>query len=411
MTITMNDSPVSSIVEMEDFLQGSNPVQFQAQGRAEVYRWMSETINKVGYFKLARQDRGVAIRYLAKMSGYSETQTKRLIGKKRDRGCLELSPDWGRKNTFQRVYTDADVEALAETDNLHRRPTGQALQKIFQRMFSVWKDERFARLQHVSLGHIYNLRGTERYRGRALLYTKTDPAAVPIGERRKPQPYGQPGFLRVDSVHQGDLDKEKGVYHVTLVDEVTQWQVQVCVEGISHSFLLPALRTALAQFPFRIVNFHSDNGSEYINQRVAKLLNELAVGQTKSRSRHCNDNALAETKNKITRKWVGYGHIPRRYAPAINLWYETWFNAYLAFHRQCAYPTVYTDPRGKQRKRYETYLTPYEKLKTVESWVQYLALGTTEQQLESTSLAHSDNEFARLMGESKRQIWKTFRQH
>lgn len=396
---------------MEEFLQGSSLVQIQAQDRTEIYRWMAETINKVKYFKLKRRDKGVAIKYLTKMTGYSEIQTKRLIKKKKDKGCLKLSPDWGKKNTFAKVYTEADIETLAETDNLHHRPTGQALQMIFKRMFNLFKDEKFVRLQNISLGHIYNLRVTERYKGKALIYTETDPVNVPIGERRKPQPYGKPGFLRVDSVHQGDLDKQKGVYHITLVDEVTQWQIEVCVKGISHHFLLPALRAALAEFPFKIENFHSDNGSEYINQRVAKLLNELIIHQTKSRSRHCNDNALAETKNKIIRKWIGYGHIPKRYAPAINLFYQTYFNIYLNFHRQCAYPTIHTDSKGKQKKKYETYLTPYEKLKTLGNWTQYLAPGRTQKELDDVSLAHSDNEFARLMNEAKKQTWETFKHH
>ena len=396
---------------MDGFLQGSGQIVLQAQDRTEIYRWMAETINKIKYFKLKRREKGVAIKYLTKMTGYSEIQTKRLIKKKKDKGCLKLSEDWGKKNTFQKIYTESDIELLAETDNLHHKPTGQALQRTLKRMFEKFKDEKFVRLRNISLGHIYNLRGTERYKGKALIYTETNPVSVPIGERRKPQPYGKPGFLRVDSVHQGDLDKQKGVYHITLVDEVVQWQIEVCVKGISYQFLLPALKAALLEFPFKIINFHSDNGSEYINQRVSKLLNDLVIDQTKSRSRHCNDNALAETKNKIIRKWIGYSHIPKRYAPAINRFYQTYFNVYLNFHRQCSYPTVYTDDKGKQRKKYETYLTPYEKLKTLENWTQYLAPGRSEKELEDISLVHSDNEFAFLMNEAKRTIWKTFKHH
>jgi transposase InsO family protein len=50
----------------------------------------------------------------------------------------------------------------------------------------------------------------------------------------------------------------------------------------------------LDAFPFVIKGFHSDNGSEYINKRVAKLLEKLLIEFTKSRARHTNDNALAE---------------------------------------------------------------------------------------------------------------------
>ena len=86
-----------------------------------------------------------------------------------------------------------------------------------------------------------------------------------IGERRRPEPNGQPGYLRVDTVHQGDLDGVKGVYHINAVDEVTQWQVVGATAQISEAWLKPALEAMLAQFPFRIFGFHSDNGSEFIN--------------------------------------------------------------------------------------------------------------------------------------------------
>jgi hypothetical protein len=398
---------------MEEFLKSSKHLELKAQGRQEVYDWISKQVNRIKYFKLDKKEKSITINYLVKISGYSKIQIKKLLGRKYRKGTLKLtlSNTWGKRNTFTKVYIEADIELLAETDNLHRRPTGQALQGIFKRMFEKFKDEQFIRLQNISLGHIYNLRGTARYKGRALFLTKTDPVNVPIGIRKKPQPYGKPGYLRVDSVHQGDLDKQKGVYHVNLVDEVTQWEIVVCVEGISEYFLIPALEKALCSFPFNILNFHSDNGSEYINYQVADLLERLVVKQTKSRSRHSNDNGLAETKNKIIRKWNGHSYIPKRFAPAINLWYESHFNTYLNFHRQCAYPTTYTDDKGKQKKKYETYLTPYEKLTTLENWTQYLAQGRTQKELDDISLALSDNECAKQMNEAKRQIWKTFKHH
>lgn len=48
----------------------------------------------------------------------------------------------------------------------------------------------------------------------------------PIGVRKAPTPNGRAGWVRIDSVHQGDLDGIKGVYHITCVDAVSQWQVQ-----------------------------------------------------------------------------------------------------------------------------------------------------------------------------------------
>src|SRR5204863_3360545 len=123
----------------------------------------------------------------------------------------------------------------------------------------------------------------------------TRPTQVAIGERRKPDPRGQPGFIRVDTVHQGDLDGVKGLYHINAVDEVTQWEVVGATAQISEAWLIPVLTDMLAQFPFRIRGFHTDNGSEFINQAVSELLNKLLVEQqTKSRPRHSNDNGMAE---------------------------------------------------------------------------------------------------------------------
>ena len=88
---------------------------------------------------------------------------------------------------------------------------------------------------------------------------------------------GRPGFIRIDTVHQGDQNGVKGVYHINAVDEVTQWEVVACVPRISEAWLEPALRQLLAHFPFRILGFHSDNGSEFINYTVEELLKKLLI--------------------------------------------------------------------------------------------------------------------------------------
>jgi len=91
------------------------------------------------------------------------------------------------------------------------------------------------------------------------------------------------------------------------VDELPQFQVICAVEKISEAYLLPVLETIMAAFPFVILGFHSDSGSEYINlhgipgyahNQVAKLLEKLRIEQTKSRSRQTNDNALRDKHQK-----------------------------------------------------------------------------------------------------------------
>jgi hypothetical protein len=188
------------------------------------------------------------------------------------------------------------------------------------------------------VSHLYNLRKSIPYTRHRHHFEKTQPKPSKIGERRKPQPHGKPGYIRIDTVHQGDLDKQIGVYHINAVDEVTQFEVMFTVEKISEIYLIPALEQLLETFPFTMLGFHSDNGLEYINKRVADLLEKLLIEFTKSRSRHSNDNALAERKNgAVVRKLFGYSHIPQRWAPLINRFNQQYLNPYLNFHRPCAW--------------------------------------------------------------------------
>ena len=169
---------------------------------------------------------------------------------------------------------------------------------------------------------------------------------VKIGERIKPESEGRPGYIRVDTVHQGDLNEEKGAYHINAVDEVTQWEIISSVEKIAEYYLEPALAVMLEGFPFVIRGFHSDNGSEFINKTVAKLLNKLLIRFTKGRPRHSNDNGLVESKNgSVVRKQLGYAHIPQRYAAAIDCYLRDFLNIYINFHRPCFFAVWKTPSR------------------------------------------------------------------
>jgi hypothetical protein len=238
---------------------------------------------------------------------------------------------------------------------------------------------------------------------------------VAIGERRKPQPGGQPGYLRVDTVHQGDLDGVKGVYHINAVDEVTQWQVVGSVAAITQAYLEPVLQGILRQFPFPIRSFHSDNGSEFINESVSGLLKRLLIEQTKSRPRRSNDNGLVESKNgAVIRKHMGYGYIAAEHAEDIMMFYQHHFNPYLNFHRPCGQPELILDPRGKHKYVYRRYATPWEVLRELLPAApenqSYLKPGLSIQALDQTAQAHSDTESARRMQEAKRQLFLGFRQ-
>ena len=409
MTLGMNDDNVTSIAQLKEFLKLSNSARFTSKDQAQTYAWIGHTLGKFRYTHLRKKDKGVVKRYVISMTGYSETQIDRLIARKKQIGVIVKKTR--TQPTFTRIYTPADIALLVEVDNAEGRRTGGALRKTLVDMFQVYADIRFKRLSNISISHIYNLRGTRQYESGSLTYTKTNPTLVAIGIRKKPVPEGKPGYLRVDSVHQGDLDKEKGVYHLNLVDEVTQAEIVVTVEVISEQFLIPALEDALSQFPFHVLGFHSDNGSEYINKRVAELLQKLLIEQTKSRPRHTNDNPHAEGKNNfVIRKHFGYTHIPKKYASLINEFNRTHLNPYLFFHRQCAFADEVIDERGKIKKVYKTYLTPCEKVLSIENIEKYLKPGVTKESLRTDLMKKTHLAAAKEMQTAKDILFATIRQ-
>jgi transposase InsO family protein len=417
MVINMNESRLSTIAQLQDFLAGSAQIEFTAHDStdSERYAHISRVLKRFDYPQLKRADQGVVLLYLRRTSGYSRSQITRLVAHWRG-NRLATTPLAKRYKApcapFQRKYTCEDVALLARTDRANEGVCGAALVHLFRRALDVYQDARFARLAGLSCSHLYNLRKTADYQRERVCFTKTRPVCNPIGVRRAPRPEGRAGYVRIDSVHQGDLDGMKGVYHITCVDSVCQWQVEACVEGISELFLLPVLQSIIDQYPFVLEGFHSDNGSEYINRRVAELLNKLRIEQTKSRSRHSNDNALAESKNaSVVRKHMGYSHIPGHFAPAINRFYEATFNPWLNLHRPCLFALEVVDAKGKIKKRYphDRVKTPLEALALLDAQgLAKLKPDQSVQQLQAQALRQTDLAAAEDMRRAKLALFESF---
>jgi len=401
----MNDGQIETIEQVKRFTEGSEEVAFKGLTVQEKYYWIEEVLVRFKYPGLKRAEKGVIRRYIQKVTGYSGSQVSRLIGGYRRTGHLKKAKYL--RHRFPRKYTAEEVRLLAKTDELHDYLSGPATKKIMEREWAVYGHGDFRNICRISIAHLYNLRRSHLYRSISRRYTRTKPAVVKIGERARPAPGGSPGYIRIDTVHQGDLNGEKGVYHINAVDEVTQWEVVASVEKIAESYLVPVLESMLAGFPFVIRGFHSDNGSEFINKTVAKLLNKLLIRFTKSRPRHSNDNGLVESKNgSVVRKHLGYAYIPQAGAEALNQYHRVFLNPYINFHRPCFFSVSVTDHRGKVKKiyPYREVMTPYEKLKSLPEAARSLRQGVTMAKLEDIASQMSDNEFAERMVKARSNL-------
>lgn len=411
-TIIMRDTHITDIKDIQSLAAVAPEFEFGLRTKQERYLWLEQTLRKFGYHRLMKRGRGTMRAYLTRMTGLSPAQLSRLIERHRLTGRLTLRYDVSRRNGFRRKYDTTDISLLIATDAAHDHVSGEATKRILEREYRVFGRHEYRTIAGISKSHIYRIRKDSRqYRSSEARYlARTRATSVAIGVRAKPRPNGEPGFLRVDTVHSGDLGKRKGAYHINIVDEVTQWEMIATVPAISEHFLEPVIEELIARFPFVIHEFHSDNGSEFVNHVVARLLTRLYVRLTKSRARYSNDNALVESKNgAVVRKLYGHAHIPAAQAPFINEFNRAWVNTYLNFHRPCAFPETVVDAEGKQRKRYRAWRTPYEALRSLREAERYLKPGITFTELDRVALAMSDNEYAKKMQEAKVALAKQLR--
>lgn len=403
----MTNSKNLCLSAIGDFMSNPPIIHFKSVSKKDRDEWIQKVIMDHKYLKCSRSDKGMLRRYIRRMTGISKSQLTRLIAKYRKRGTLK--PREYIRNKFEKIYTMGDIEVLADLDNAHECLAGPATITIMQEDYVHFEKTEYERLRNISVSHLYRLRMTDRYRFRSTTFTKTNPTKVSIGDRRKPRPEGKPGYICVDTAHQGDKEGEKGVYHINMVDMVTQMEFIGAVKAISKKYMKEVLAKLLDKFPYTIIEFHADNGGEYINYVVAKLLNDLVIELTKSRSRKCNDNALIESKNgSIIRKHMGYIHIPRANAGLVDEFYQKYFNDYLNYHRPCAFAEIKIDKRGKEIKTYpkENYMTPYEKLKSIENAEQYLREGVTFRELDKIAYAESHTDYAKKMQNAKQKLFK-----
>lgn len=403
MTIRMENLEGLTLAEMKKFVENNRHLGCEAMPTEAAYPLIERVLKRQQYRRLSKGQRGVVRRFLAKVSGRSRAQVTRLIRRWLDHRRVERKEV--QRTCFARRYTAPDVALLAKVDAAHEDLSGPAVRHIVEREFRVYGKSEYARLSGISVSHIYNLRHSEGYRKIRVHVQHTQARQVSIAERRKPDPKGRPGYLRVDTVHQGHQDGQAGPYHINAVDTVTQWEVVGCAETIAESHLLPVLEAILHQFPFRILGFHCDNGSEFINHLVVKLLNKLLVEEfTKSRAYRTTDNALVEGKNgAVVRKHIGYGGIEARQAEEFQKFYTACFNPYLNYHRPCGFATVTSDRRGRRQRRYrqQDYRTPYEKLTSLTDWQKHLKPGLKAEQLERDAKRMSDTEAAQRMQQEK----------
>lgn len=406
----MKNAPlISSIEQIKKYLKTNKDleIKYEIPSVRDKYEFVKQIKWSIKYVSLNLSDKFYVLNYLKYFTGYSKSHLKRLI-KKAVKGKLVYNPN-RRRNKFAKKYFPTDISLLIKTDIAHECLSGEATRRILKREYAKYGKVDYATISQISSSHIYNIRNDNlQYNSSsARFHKRTQAIQTNIGIRKKPKPNGKPGCVRIDTVHQGDLCGNKGVYHINLVDEVTQYELIATIPRITEKYLKPVVEELLKIFPFVIFEFHADNGSEYINHWTSKLLNKIHVELTKSRSRHSNDNALVESKNgSVIRKFYGRNYIEKKWANKINQFNRKYLNIYLNYHRPCGFAEDKIDKKGKLRKKYNQWITPYEKFKSLKNAEEYLKTNFSFAEMDKIANEKSDNDFAEEMMKEKRKTFK-----
>ena len=209
--MTLCTERIRTLDDIRAFLGGNEAADITPHDREAAYAFIERALVRFRYhLGLSRAGKGRVREFLAKVTGYSDSQLSRLIAQQRRTGRIRDHRLRPPARPFATVYTTADAVLLAEVDEAFGQPSGPAIKRILWRQYHVFGDERFERLARISNGHIYNLRGRRAYRSARTTFRATRGAISSIGKRRRPRPEGRPGFVRVDTVHSGDRGRREG---------------------------------------------------------------------------------------------------------------------------------------------------------------------------------------------------------
>lgn len=179
------------------------------------------------------------------------------------------------------------------------------------------------------------------------------------------EPATTPGVIEADTVaHCGPTFQGEFARTLTMTDLVTGWTENASIRNNASKWIVKAVADLEEMFPFPLVVFDSDNGSEFINHDVADWLQERDIAQTRSRPYKKNDQATMESKNNhVVRKHAFYWRYDT--TAELALLGELWplVSMRLNFFTPTKKPTGYaTTADGRRKRLYDNPKTPWQRV-------------------------------------------------
>lgn len=332
---------------------------------------------RVQYRKASREDKGAILDQVVATTGMGRSTARRML-------TGAALPDPGeqidRRSLKPRGYSDDARALLVHVWALMGLPCGKYLVVMLEQWLPLLAEAGDLEHPFATEAALIELRAMsaatvdrylkparERMRVKGISTTKPSPLlrnSISIRTCADEAPQ-RPGVIEADTVaHCGPTLIGEFARTLTMTDIVTGWTENCSVRNNAARWIVAGVGQLTERFPFPMLTFDSDCGSEFINHEVAAWLQARDIEQTRSRPYQKNDQAHVESKNNhVVRKHAFYW---RYDTPAeLDLLSRLWqlVSLRLNFFTPTKKPTGYTTTADGRRKRiYDKPATPWQRL-------------------------------------------------
>jgi transposase InsO family protein len=174
----------------------------------------------------------------------------------------------------------------------------------------------------------------------------------------------RPGALQGDLVlHCGESTRGRYCATLVAVDVATSWTELQALADLHHQRVTGAIQHLAERLPFLLREWHSDNGSEFINACLLRWCRHRGVRFTRGRPYRKNDQAWVEQRNGLlVRRLVGYDRYRSRAAWAVLQRLYGPLRLQHNFFRPVRKLLSKRRVGSKVLKRYDAAQTPYQRV-------------------------------------------------
>jgi transposase InsO family protein len=362
---------------------------------------------KPRYHKASKKEKKTLLDEFIKLTGYHRKSAVRLLNAKPVRQVtayvdgkpVKIKPEKKRPGNRKgkRVYTDEVIRALRLVWTFFWYKCGKILASFMRQQMAYiaqWSafgitGEIAEKLKRISPATIdrYLKKDKEslRLKGKSL----TKPLAslksrIPVRTFYTHEERKVPGYWQIDTVHHcGQATSGQYLHTLTATDVASGWIELHSLLNNAHKWTFEALTHIKTSALLPVLEFHSDNGSEFINNATELWCSTNGVPFTRSRDHKKNDNCFVEQKNgAVVREYVGYDRLEGSQDQALLTAVYRSLIPLLNFFMPTQKLKSKTRIGSKEIKVYDEPISPFQRLmdssattkKTKDSLVAHIAL-------------------------------------